>query len=430
MTNIEKLKLCNLSEYIDSITGMPANSASNSDTWIVHFGTPMYRKTTEGEQLPVETAFLKISLTYKDMRALDKCAMDEKYDEEDDDLAYNVKGLEYEAKVYEKFIKPLIDQKICPHFVRSYGRVKSCSYNDLVKMVKKVGIPEANLKRNMALLWEAHRHRPAIDGDYNQEQKEFIIASKYLVAEYFVHEFHFRYLMTETVNALSFYKWLREAFWKEESLLADKYKPIIEKYGKIKGMRKIADLLFENISDHNKKLLYDALFQILYTLKCMRLNGMTHSDLHLGNIFMYDNVPSTDIRYIVKGEKYDLPNVTCFVKVYDFDRSSVESVGRNKLAWPDAVAWKDVAKIACIFQAAFFFNTKHLFGIKQKKFYKKLQNNMECFFYDWKADQDPGLKLDRMLKHVYDLCKKVRGGNMELKKDHQRFKCKKLDLGG
>lgn len=429
MTNIEKVKLCNLSEYIDDIKGIPANSASNADTWIVHFNKPMYRKTVEGEELPIETAFLKISLTYKDMKALDECALDEKYDEEDD-VAYNVKGLEYEAKVYQKFIKPLIDQKICPHFVRSYRKVKSCSYKDLLKMVKKVGIPEANLKRNMALLWEAQRYRPAIDGDYNDEQREFIIASQYLVAEYFVQDFHFRYLMTETINALSFYHWFRGAFWTEESFLLDKYKLVIEKYGKIKGLRLVANVLFENISDHNKKLLYDAIFQILYTIKCMQVNGMTHSDLHFGNIFMYDNVPSTDIRYIVKGEKYDLPDVTCFIKVYDFDRSSVESIGKNRIAWPDAVGWKDVVKIVCIFQALFFFDTNHLFGIDQNKLYKKLENNMDCFFYDWKADQDPGLNLDDMMKHVYNLCKKARGGNTELKKGHLEFNCKKLNRSG
>lgn len=76
---------------------------------------------------------------------------------------------------------------------------------------------------------------------------------------------------------------------------------------------------------------FNILFQILYTLKCFEKIGLSHNDLHFGNIFIDElETPEERIYYISNDEcvkikiKYD-------VKIFDFDRGSIyhPAVERN-----------------------------------------------------------------------------------------------------
>jgi hypothetical protein len=76
---------------------------------------------------------------------------------------------------------------------------------------------------------------------------------------------------------------------------------------------------------------FNMLFQILYTLSCFERVGLSHNDLHPGNIFV-DEIQETHERiYYISHDKWVKTNIKYDTKIFDFDRSSIRhpSVDRN-----------------------------------------------------------------------------------------------------
>jgi hypothetical protein len=90
-----------------------------------------------------------------------------------------------------------------------------------------------------------------------------------------------------------------------------------------------------NISKEKKKeLVYNLLFQILYTLEVFNRIGIKHNDLHTKNIFVIirnnnifkDNLKKLSRKYIFlsknnKTHEILLPDIGLEIRIYDFDRS-------------------------------------------------------------------------------------------------------------
>ena len=93
---------CALARCVERVQGIvPPASASASDTWLLTLSNAKYN----GQ--PVRQAFLKFW------------------------IAPNA-PLDFELRVYAELIRPLIDLKVSPHFVKFYARGERCTFSNLV----------------------------------------------------------------------------------------------------------------------------------------------------------------------------------------------------------------------------------------------------------------------------------------------------------
>jgi len=79
------------------------------------------------------------------------------------------------------------------------------------------------------------------------------------------------------------------------------------------------------------EILFDIIFQLLYTLRCFEKLGLTHNDLHFDNIFIEKLGYPEERIYYISDSKWVKINAEYDIKLYDFDRASIyhPSVDRN-----------------------------------------------------------------------------------------------------
>lgn len=374
MTNIKDIKLCDLAKYIGGITGIESDTVSAVDIWFIKFANraDIYRETKDGDKIPIDEAVLKISLTYDSAYAAETC-MKKKHKN-----APESKALEYEARVYEEVIKPLLDDNICPHFVRSFGRVKYCSYNQLLDMATKANISEENFRRNMSKIWGDMVSRPAIND--NKKTKPNSIYP-------YVDEFKFQYLISERVEGPVYDEWIKE-------------------------------------KHTDRELLY-SIFQLLYTQYCMQVFGIAHNDLHFKNIFVVSSEP-VDVRYMIGSKVYDFYNVRHILKVYDFDSAYTKKLGTNpnsfkKMDYREE-SWRDLFKIVCQFKKR-KYDIKYLFGIDDKNISKTISKERSEYCWMTKDIENPRWDPESFIDRIYKLCGKQ---PRTLNVNYFEFKCPSL----
>lgn len=163
-----------------------------------------------------------------------------------------------------------------------------------------------------------------------------------------------------------------------------KYNDIFDEYGRtrmnIKADKKIITPLIENWSKINKNLLIDKhtkfnfiiteyvtgktildlqkfydewkmqdkiftsfvhiiLLQVYIAFYALHLLKINHNDAHLGN-FWITEVPRRNIKYKIENEIYEFDNLGIEVKIYDFDFSYIEEVGKNPFLENKAICGK------------------------------------------------------------------------------------------
>lgn len=75
--------------------------------------------------------------------------------------------------------------------------------------------------------------------------------------------------------------------------------------------------------NHSEKEILAVIFQVLYTLVCFANIGLSHNDLHPGNIFIEDFGKEITLYFQRSDNKY-IKLVTRYIpKIYDFDRGSI-----------------------------------------------------------------------------------------------------------
>ena len=115
---LDKTNICNISNCIVKVTGMKSNSASPTDTWFLSFNDDTYYKEQK-----VEKAFLKL------FADLDSPSIN-------NNIKLELGALKYELKVYKDVIRPLIDNNICPNFIKYLASAEKCSYDNLLRFLK------------------------------------------------------------------------------------------------------------------------------------------------------------------------------------------------------------------------------------------------------------------------------------------------------
>ena len=203
-----------------------------------------------------------------------------------EDMYSLIGGLNYEIQVYKQ-IKRLIDKNICGSFVK-YITSGYCTGNTLQSFP---GVVKSNFNRNATFMDEGYEERPSVNTNF----KDVLTLSKNSKNKTEYQDYSYRnfgVLCTEALHGGSF----------------DTY---IEKNG---------------YNDNS----YSIIFQVLCACFAMANNGITHNDLHTGNILLTEISPTTIYYKFSNGLTLGL-SVGIKAKIFDFDRSFSKSLGNNPI---------------------------------------------------------------------------------------------------
>ena len=142
---------CQMSEITEAVQGIPGNSSSPTDTWILKLCDACYLNAE------IKRAFIKIHINSSSVGP---------------EMAENkaqLQGLEYEIGMYRDIVRPLVDLDICPHFVRYLAHSTNCSQESLVNILKKDSSLARNASRNfersIAYMANSIPNRPSVNSD-------------------------------------------------------------------------------------------------------------------------------------------------------------------------------------------------------------------------------------------------------------------------
>jgi hypothetical protein len=305
---LDKINGCKIGGSVSSVSGLSSASASPSDQWILTLNGAFYGKR------PIKKAFMKWFINPDDFKTRMKNLKVSRYitDHYLDDLY----GLEYEIKVYRDIISPLIENHVCPNFVKFLADGDTCNREDITKILLDKTATDAklygkkqlskesldqNVNRNIAYIFTARENRPSInndkedistlmntfggDGEYQYDDLREIIQTN-----------QFQFLMTEAIT--------NDNNTKTETLYEYMMKP------------------FE-MDDF-----YKIFFQMIFACYAMTQSGMNHMDMHSGNIYVEITKKPVEVIYVTDIHTYRFMT-RHKVLIYDFDFSYVERLGDN-----------------------------------------------------------------------------------------------------
>jgi uncharacterized small protein (DUF1192 family) len=217
-----------------------------------------------------------------------------KKDVEKDTLIKRLEGVEYEFLVYSNVTKPLIDQNVCPFFLKTYGAAYNCNYSNILKLLATLPRPSDKLRRNMAAYLNKGQKRPAIDnvimpsgfksGDVDPEEE---LRFNMVVNEDLKNSVQ----DTQTVDS-----WIRDS-------------------------RK------QNVTQL-KQSHWSYMFQVAVACYSLYCSDTAHNDLHIGNVFLQELPQTTEITYLVEDRVYIVKSDRKAL-VYDYDRAYCKALGNN-----------------------------------------------------------------------------------------------------
>ena len=265
-------------QKISKIHGLPKNSASPTDTWIVNF-----------KDSPV-VGFLKLYLSSSSNL-----------------LNHGPAPLElnYESKVYENIVTPLVVNHVSPNFVTFIANGTDISYKQLLSIIlntnmvtalytRDIDLPKNqrkdNLLCNTLALVKKLRQRRSISqaGDHKCVLPRNIRSS----------DLKFNFFITRATpqSATTLHDWLKGKT------------PV--KY----TTRDFLNVFFQAVSG-------------CYAMSCARL---VHQDLHLGNAFVTPHAHSKTFEFNYGYNSYTF-KTKWHVQIYDFDRAYSKKLGVNTM---------------------------------------------------------------------------------------------------
>jgi len=278
---LANLNLCkNLDTLINNIQGIDKESASPSDIWFITFkpGTTFNGK-------PVDTGVMKIYFSPHNTFPIQ------------DEFTDYLKGLEYEARVYEKIIDPLVVKRLCPFFITMFGRGKDCSFDDVVHIlfrgVGDLARAEKNLSRNFQMIWGDIPHIPAITRD------------------------------------------------RDRPIPSDVKINVIDKDFSFMLLRKFTTIHYplrdymRSVRSYDESKFWLILFQVCVGLYALELSKTVHNDLHPNNIVIEELDRPEEIIQFIEDEN-STPTAYKFTTkyrtvIFDFDRAYAMQLGNNDL---------------------------------------------------------------------------------------------------
>lgn len=302
--------ICELSKCIDHVEGKPSDSASPTDTWICTL-----QPNTTFKQKPIRKIFLKIGINPMYAANIETESI----------------GLMYELRVYNEVITPLIDENVCPNFVRSLLVSNNCTFRSLFDTLKK-GLSRLNLsddeitdrlRRNFAHVANRQKMRPAIDTPSPpsppspESQDVMSLAAK------------FERLSNGNVPTNASARQSRQSRQPQprHELKNDRIMLLATEFDHVETFGR----WIQNNQDIQTNRL--VLLQLLIALNAMACCKLCHNDLRPGNIFVQTLQRPTIMQYIINKKRFTI--VTLYkLLVFDFDRASCVSLGEN-IMWSE-----------------------------------------------------------------------------------------------
>lgn len=263
--------VCDISKCIVGVNGYASDSDSPTDIWIC---TLKDGTTLNGMQLG--RVVLKIGVV-PDQNFIRHLKFDHTT------LTKRLGGFKYEIGVYDKIITPLVENNVCPIFLRSLLVSENCTFSNLSETLK-VGAKTNNdnigqriirtLDHIVAGQTKPNIHDPLLktyDTSIGNDLKFMILATEFNEAKKYNH-------------------WLAS------------------------DQGDVASVLLQ-------------LLTALYSMECCKL---CHNDLHSGNIFIQP-IQETQLQYVVDGIQMSF--ITRHkAMVYDWDRASCVRFGENPIS--------------------------------------------------------------------------------------------------
>ena len=336
---------CEMRACIRAVRGLPSTSMSPTDTWIVEF-QPNTRYETE----IVSEAFVKLWVTQGSYEAPSTQAFLKDWREHTVPLPppaalggprplnTSLAGLDYELRVYEEIIRPLIDQGLCPNFVRYLGSGHNCTFQQVQGMLAAPrkstsqggggGSNVPPLVRNLLYMLTGMPGRPAIRAARHPPKKRTVTtrdkenippaniarfsSPSTLVPTQVAREIKFNLLVNTVIpaNSLSLRQWLLQL---SPAATAEEPQQPLER----------GEFAWTSNSEH-----FQVLFQIMAACVAMDLARLTHNDLHWINVWITP-VPSAPVAYLNNNHTYVFDR-TLMVRVFDFDRAFAQALGPNR----------------------------------------------------------------------------------------------------
>jgi hypothetical protein len=293
---------CAVGPCIFDIHGHASNSTSPTDIWLLHLA-----KGTTYNSTPNSRVFLKIWISSDSFKnATQIMTLD---DDTIEDIITTSLALDYETKIYRDIIKPLIDQNICPHFIKFMGVGRDCSFDSMVDMLNtsNSSLGEIDnrkaLYRNVKCLISGCDNRPSI----NVSDDDPLLKGKEFGQDLSLS-------MDDTSTHIKFNMIANELI-KPGTVTLNTYMN--------------SEYVFLGNSDTINSKLFTVLFQSIAACYAMSLSKMVHNDLHIGNIYV-EPFDKKDVHYLYNNELFTY-ETDVIVKLFDFDRSFVTSLGNNPL---------------------------------------------------------------------------------------------------
>lgn len=266
---------CNVYKAVESVTGLPASSASLSDMYILKC-----KPNVKFSGKPVSHLFVKLSVSASSLTPAVLAILEphllsrQGFAGSKTELLF--KRLAYaqmEASAYE-VVKKIYYSHMCPFFVRVYGVGFDCTYGQILKLLDTVS---HNFERNLWYMLTNVSQRPAIHEDTKEDDTLF----KSLDPD---HVLRFNLLLLQYVQHPSVLNLMMQGHY------------------------------------NNLSLLLQLTFMVGYGCYALFLNGLCHRDLHLGNVLVEPCGEERTLVLIVDDRAYRL-KVTEFPRLFDFDRS-------------------------------------------------------------------------------------------------------------
>lgn len=212
-----------------------------------------------------------------------------------------LQGFQYEVDVYKNVTKPLLDNKISPNFVKNMAVGSNCDVASLVQFVQKSSdnINEADAKKNVynaIRFLVLDRSRPMLfdkktrSKQYIQDLKKKSISSLPFSKFYFDKQVKIIFLINEFLeNQKTFGDWVISA--------------------------NILPRDFENV-----------IFQVICALYVCECAGLSHNDLHGGNLYVERQKTPRNLEFNYGERKFVLRDTMFLVKLYDWDVSVAKSI--------------------------------------------------------------------------------------------------------
>jgi hypothetical protein len=341
---------------VKSVEGKESDSTSRTDTWVLQFHPNVYY-----EHKHLSKAFVKIWV------------------KPNDPTPVGLSGLEYERNVYHKIVRPLVDFNVCPNFIRVLLIGSGCKYGDIIKWLKNDNMTQQELtiafNRNVGYMTRSTMmlidRRPPVTKKLDTTltaaaAKDSAVRAKSFLYQTLITEYH----VSESIH------------------------DILTKFAKSPA---IADKYFQ---PHH----WGMLFQALCACYAMSCSGLMHSDLHLGNILVQKLNSKRRVIYQYGYVVYDL-KTQYQVRVFDFDRSFQQTLGKNvnDLLLHDSVKGKFIEKYDAYYILAGFYNK-----CKTDKDRKSILNIMLSVEQDDEIIENMAQKpLNLILKNEADFYKRL-----------------------